>query len=347
MNTPVAVNPDDLLALLGQPLTAAPVQAALSRFARRMQPELDPDEPEQWADWVTVNEIGLEFGFVDEAYAQAKDAELRGQGTMLLTQLYFYGDTPKTQPYPYPLPWGLSFADDRQAVRRKLAAFEASRRTYLRDAWTLPEFELTVEYTADSGQVRSVFCHVPNAPWPPVEGEAERAAQFTPEVFVSLFGQKWSSAVLRQRLAPFDFDKALPEVRAEHTADLRVDHGIEFGFAPGRQVASSDPKFPAALALVSVTYYGRRVLDARQWPGPLPHGLAFADSQAQLATKMGRVPDERGDEDQTGYVVWHFDTHSLIAEYSNIENHMMRIMVTAPGYWQAAHRAGLSDEEAG
>jgi hypothetical protein len=91
-----------------------------------------------------------------------------------------------------------------------------------------------------------------------------------------------------------------------------------------------------------VTYYGPRVLDARAWAGPLPFDLAFSDSQVQLATKMGRPPDERSDEDLTGHVVWHEEAFSLIVEYSNLANHLLRIMVAAPGYWTAAHTEALA-----
>ena len=50
------------------------MQAELAQCAHGMQPELDPDNEESFVDWVTVNEIGLEFGFEDEAYVRALDA---------------------------------------------------------------------------------------------------------------------------------------------------------------------------------------------------------------------------------------------------------------------------------
>lgn len=128
------------------------------------------------------------------------------------------------------------------------------------------------------------------------------------------------------------FQAVLPEVRAEGTADLRLSHGIEFGFAPGREVARSDPKFPGALALASVTYYAGRVLDALEWVGPLPFGVAFTDSQSALAAKLGCPPDVREDEERTGFVIWHFQHFSLQVEYSTIENRLMRITLIAPGY---------------
>lgn len=337
------VTGDDLLGLLGLAATSARVQASLAQLARGMQPELDPEDEDCLVDWVAVNEIGLEYGFEDEAYVRALDVEERRQGALLLTQLYFYGDTSTTVPFPYPLPFGLSFEDDRAAVRRKLSIHEPLRRSYLRDSWPLPAFDLTVAYQADSGLVESVLCQVPYTPWPVPEGLTERLAGFTPEALAEHFGMRWSSAGLREFLAPLGFQAALPDVRAESTADLRLSYGIEFGFAPGRQVATSDPKFPGALALATVTYYARRVLDALEWVGPMPFGLAFTDSQAGLAAKLGRPPDVREDEDRTGFVVWHFQRFSLQVEHSTIENRLMRVTLMAPGYWAASSSAGNDD----
>src|SRR5439155_20765785 len=113
MDGAVAVTGDNLLELLGSGAADARVEAVLRLLAQGMRPELDPDDEEKLVDWVTVNEIGLELGFEDETYVRAWNPELRRRGRLLLTQLYFYGDTPKTQPFPSPLPFGLTFDDDR------------------------------------------------------------------------------------------------------------------------------------------------------------------------------------------------------------------------------------------
>lgn len=324
-----------MLRLLGLAASAVPVQSALAQLTRGMQPELDPRNEEAFVDWVTVNEIGLEFGFEDEAYVRALDIDARRQGPLLLTQLYFYGDTAKTMPFPYQLPFGLDFSDDRAAVHHKLAAYEALRRSYIRDAWRLAEFNMTIAYRSDTGRLESVLCYVPYSPWPKREGEHELAAQFTPEAFTELFGLRWSSAMLRARLEALDYESTLRDLRSEHNADLRMSHGIEFTFAPSRQVPSADPKFPQTLALASVTYYGARVYDAREWSGPMPLNLAFSDSQSDIAAKIGRKPDERDDLDRIGFVIWHYNDFSLRAEYSNIENRLLRVTIMAPGYWAA------------
>ena len=329
-------NGDDLLDLLGENYDSAPVQAALAQLARGMQPELDPDKEEVFVDWVTVNEIGLELGFEDEAYVRARDPEERRKGALLLTQLYFYGDTARTMPFPYALPFGLDFGDDRSAVHRKLAVYEAQRRSYIRDAWRLAEFNLVVAYRQDNGLLESVLCYIPYTPWPIAKGEFELVSPFTPQVLCDLFGERWSSALLRNQLGPLGYASVLPKARSEHCADLRMTHGIEFGFAPGEHVPAADRQFPHALALASVTYYGARVYDACQWVGPMPLALSFEDSQAQITAKVSREPDYRTEFDRNGFVLWHFDRYSLRAEYSNIENRLLRSTIMAPGYWVAS-----------
>jgi hypothetical protein len=337
-----AVTGDELLALLGMAASSLPVQLSLATLARGMQPELDPDDEQSLADWVTVNEIGLEYGFEDEALVRARDVDERRQGKLLLTQLYFYGDTPTTLPFPYPLPFGLSFEDDRAAARRRMARHETSRRSYIRDAWTVEGVDVTVAYHG-TGALESVFCQVPCDPWPQRADEPELLADLTPQKLAGLFGLRWSGAALREALGPVGFGSTLADIRTEHNADLRMAHGIEFGFAPGRQVPAADPQFPRSASFASVTYYGARVLDAREWAGPMPFGLRFADSQETLAAKVGRKPDDRGDQNLTGFVAWHFDAFTLHVEYSNVLNRLLRISLMAPGYWAAS---GAAEPEA-
>ena len=67
----------------------------------------------------------------------------------------------------------------------------------------------------------------------------------------------------------------------------------------------------------------------------MPLGLSFDDSQTRIVERVGREPDERRDFDRNGFVIWHFDQYSLRAEYSNIQNRLLRVTIMAPGYWAA------------
>ena len=331
-----AVAGDDLLSLIGLPAHADMVQASLNTLAHRMQPELDPDDDDSLVDWVTVNELGLEYGFEDEAYLYALDPALRRVGPLVLSQLYFYGETPNTMPFPFPLPFGLKFADDRNAVRHKLAPYEATRRSYIRDAWMARGFWITVAYRGDPGTVESVFCHLPYTPWPPLPTDAARIAEFTPEVFAEMFGRRWSNVDLMTRFAPLGFEDKLPEARSEGVADLKLRHGLELSFAPSRQVPAADQRRPDVLAFAEATLYASRELDAREWAGPLPRGLTFADTQTDLMEKIGVEPAEHEDDQLSGLAVWHFEQYTLAVLYSNLENRLLRVTIKAPGYWAAS-----------
>jgi hypothetical protein len=330
----MSITGDALVSLLGHTSGAPDVQASLVELAHGMQPSLDPDDDDSFVDWITVNELGLEFGFEDEAFVHAFEASRRRRGPLLLTQVCFYGDTANTRPFPYALPFGLSFDDDRAAARHKLSEREPCRRSYVRDTWSFPRFHVTLAYN-DNERLESILCYLPYTPWPVPENEHVLVSSFTPEALIALFGMRWSSAELRSRLAPLGFDLKLGEVRSEHNADLRLSHGIEFGFAAGRKIPSADPQFPDSLSFKSVTYYGPRVYDSRQWIGELPLDLAFSDSQAGVLRKVGRNPDKRADFDRNGFMLWHFQRYSLRVEYSNIENRALRITLLAPGYWTA------------
>ena len=284
---------DDLVGLLGLSANAPGAQAALEQFAHGMQPELDSDDDEAFVDWVTVNEIGLEFGFEDEAYVRAQDIAMRRQGPLLLTQLYFYGDTPKTRPFPYPLPFGLAFTDDRASVRRKLAAYEDLRRTYVRDAWRLPDFDLTIAYRQMMAASNRCFatCVTRRGQLPSASlNWSRRSLQMRSPECSARVGrarccERTGAAGIRRRAA---------RCASEHNADLRMSHGIEFGFSPGVQVPPSIPEFPEA------TGTGERYLTmvlgcTMRTSGSVrcPWASRSDDSQTRIVERVGREPDER------------------------------------------------------
>jgi hypothetical protein len=331
MNWPISG--DNLLALLGMPVEEPAVKACLAFVARDMRPELDPDDPDDYIDWITLNDIGLELGFEDEAYLCAWEESMRRTGRSLLTQLYFHADTSQTQAFPYQLPFGLTFADDRRQVRAKLNGFDDARRSYIHDAWKLPAFDLTVIYAAN-GLLESISCRLRCSPWPASSADEADALLPGPEHFVRLFGLRWSSARLRLGLAMFGFDSRVAEVRSEHVADLRLTHGLELYFAPSGMLSKTNQRLPQSPAFAAVQYLSEREFDARQWRGALPFGLNFADTQADLRRKIGCAPAEQTDAELCGLAVWHFPTYTLSVLYSNLENHLLRLTLMTPEYWR-------------
>ncbi|HEY0710688.1 MAG TPA: hypothetical protein VGG33_28045, partial [Polyangia bacterium] len=76
-------------------------------------------------------------------------------------------------------------------------------------------------------------------------------------------------------------------------------------------------------------YYAARQLDAREWKGPMPFQLSFADSQADVIKKVGRRPDHVADDVFSGSVSWGFDDFVLTVVYSNVWNTVVRVMLRA------------------
>lgn len=278
-----ALSGDSLLPLLGLNADNAEIRHLLDAVAHRMEPELDPEDPESLFDWICINEIGLELGFGDDAYIRALDEDRRHTAPPVLFQLYFYGDTAKTKPFPFPLPLGLSFDDNSAVVRQKLSKFEHTRRSYIRDAWRLPEFDVTVAYHQQTNRLESVYCHLPFAPWPPRADDVrlvESVAELT-----SLFGRRWSDPELMLRFPQLNLQSKIAEIRSQHEADFRKTYGLELMFTDAERMKSGTAP---ALVFGAVTFYASRELDARQWDGPLPFGLSFSDSQRTAFEKVGR-----------------------------------------------------------
>ena len=133
--------PETLIALLGRPSTDPDVDRVLTHFKLRRRPAVELEEDEDGdvevlntQDWLTNRARGIEFGFEDQAAFAGDDPDQQGKGPMLFTQLYFYGEHPEVQPYTVDaLPFGIRQGVDRAMVRRRLAAFEATRRSWVRD----------------------------------------------------------------------------------------------------------------------------------------------------------------------------------------------------------------------
>jgi hypothetical protein len=334
MTIPSAPAPDRFLSLLGVELDDPRVQASLTQFAHGMQPELDPDD-DRYFDWVTVNELGLEYGFVDGPHLRAADLDDRWSGPLVLFQVFFYGETDTMRAYPFPLPFGLALQDDRATVRRKLAQYEHLRRDGERDFWALPEFHLAIAYSAQRGTIETVFCYLPDQPFTPKPGEAQLVARFTPERLRQLFGLRWSSEELRTEFAPFGYDAALPDVRSEHAADFAHEHGLSLVFVPASQIPAADQSSPGTLVLGGASFYAAREEDAREWEGELPLGLKFSDIPRELPKKLGKSPSEKSDERFGSTAVWQFPEFTLSVVYSTLENRLLKVTIYAPGFWSS------------
>lgn len=325
-----------LLAVLGRENDDPSVEAVFRELRTRRRPLVDPQDRDGLFDWVLVRRQGVELGFADEAYftADLEAKRRRPDSRLILFQVYFYFHREDVEPFSGALPLGLEWGDGRKEVRQKLRRFETSRRSHVRDAWELPEFWLTVTYKKSGKGIDSIVCQLEPRPWP-------EAGRVQPESlgldWLDWFGLPASSPRLRTRCAPLDLGRRIEDGEDEEEVEFRHECGLELDFSPARNLKGVartriGRKNPETLVLGAVRFFRSRELDARQWIGDLPFGLAFDDTQATLQTKLEREPDEQKDDDIDGYALWRFANFSLHVLYDNMKNRLLRITIMAPGF---------------
>lgn len=307
------------------------VQRMLLNIAHGWQPELDQNDEFSFADWIRLEEVGLELGFEDEAFLLALDPSFRRESPPVLSQLYFYAETEQINTFAGELPFGLSFSNSRKSARELMEAQGGELRAYVRDCWVLQDYNVVIAYSI-SNTIESVFCYLRHAPWPPAGVDTQALGLFSFESIVPMFGERWSSDRLRTTLRPIGYDNKLPEVRIERTADFSDDWGVSLLFLESDAVPSASQELSESLCLAGVTYYASRYEDARQWPASLPHSLLFDDTPSDLIEKLGEA-SERDEEVLSGSATWIMDAYSLHVVYSTLENRILSVMVLAPEVW--------------
>jgi hypothetical protein len=313
----------ELFECLGQPVSSAQVQALLTRLGIKERPEIDP-ENDRYNDWTLIRQQGLELGFSDSFYFQAKPYAWWGKGELLLTQLYFYQEVEdEIAPFSGIAPFNIKLTDDQEAVRTKLANHESLRRSYLSDTWEWPTSYLNVQY--DEGCVEKLAYCLKAQPIVP---------QDTPLVLET-------QSLLNCLAMEIDGVMALPmfaelsdEDRAEcfkdEEIDLRHRNGVELYFYCGEKTLCS-----------SVLFYADRMLDSTEWTGTLPFDLNFNMTPDELMKHMSEPPLEQRDYALDGFATWEKEGVRLHVLYSTLMNKLLRVKVSLylPSNTQSASNA--------
>ena len=329
------MSPEDLLSLLGGRATDPAVESALVYYRVRNRPEVkidaeDADGPVvDTQSWVKNSHAGIEFGFDDEAAWRGLDETQFGEGPMVLTEIYLYGNHERVNPYEEVLPFGLRLADDRSAVRQRMARYEATRHSYIRDTWDAPGFRMTVSYTKDDSAIAFVLCALRELPLPPLSYLLVPVPAI--ETLTALLGLTLDDPAVEQALDPLGLQDRIEQVKEIGEADFLNPYGLSVRFsAPGKK----RKRWREDTLVSGVTFYQEREQGARRWPGKMPHGAIFDDSLEMVADKVGRVPDVQENEDFSGYAVWNEPSLTFHILYSTIDNRVMRASVFAPGLWK-------------
>ncbi|MBK8252477.1 MAG: hypothetical protein IPK82_07390 [Polyangiaceae bacterium] len=323
-----------LLPMLGRELDELKADPAISQIFRHYrEPEIDR-AAEQWTAWVTMKRFGLELGFIDKRYREAAPQGTWGLKPLVLHQVYFYPEDRATggRTFQGALPMGITFNDNRADVRRKMAAWEHRRRSYVSDCWVLDEYTLVVAYTEGDAAVACVFCSIEDAPWP--TRPTDVALPPFREILGCL-GAASTSEKLREVWSFADVPRLLHAVTSRSdTVDLRHRHGVELRFAPASEIDTAAKS--NEMRLLSVHLFRERMHNAVAWVGELPFELAWDDSPEALFRKVGVPPLDRSDGAYAGTAAWELPEFGLLVTYSTTHNVLTRIIVQIPGRLPAA-----------
>ena len=313
------MNANDILSLLGTPADDERAQALFTRLHLPRQPKLPVDEY-QFHDWVMSPTLGIELGFSDSQLQAGGPFYLWGSGQTLLTQVYFYSDFEGIDAYTGELPYGLSLDDDRDTVREKLAAFEASRHSGLNDTWDVDGYRLAITFDDDELAVARIACLALPAPVRPMrEVEPPALARL-----LASFGDALKPAAVKAVWPTGWDDESLGLAMDDGDLDLTDSYGVtlKYGKKSGQYVLST------------IALHRNGDMAAAGWTGELPSGLDFEDSPDALLRKMQVPPDHHVDDELAGLAVWVLPEYVLHVLYSNLHNRLQRVSLIAPGRWR-------------
>lgn len=314
------MNASDILSSLGLPLSSTSVDKLFSSFNTLNRPALPDDKEYVYHDWVLVRRKGVELGFADSEYQSTADRFRWGHGELLLTQAYFYSGFDDIQPFTGELPYGLTFADSREIARAKLAAFEATRHSYINDTWDVDGYRLSVTYKEGGAGIDRMVCDLLAAPIQRIqEVTYPKLASVTVAFGFSIHSQEFTEL----------WGDLLDEEKAQEAIDDgEIDFTQSYGATLGFVDSSTGPDFR------SIILHRNRDTESAGWAGELPQGLDFEDSPEILFQKIKDQPVQQSDSALTGHAVWHFDDYTLHVLYSNLDNRLLRVKLIAPGNWK-------------
>lgn len=315
------MNANDIISLLGTPADDERVQTLFTRLGIQTRPQLPVDEY-RFHDWIMIHELGIELGFSDSQLQSGGLFYLWGSGEILLTEVYFYANFESITPYQGELPYGLSLDDGRDVVRSKLAAFESSRHSGLKDTWDVDGYRLSITYDDDELAIAGIACLAVPAP-------VRRLREAEPPAFAQIlktFGDVLKPAVLKAVWPSGWDDEALGMALDDGDVDLTDAYGVTLTYArkSGKQV----------LRTVALHRNGDRA--SAGWTGELPAGLDFDDSPDTLLAKLQVPPTYHVDGELAGLAVWELPEYTLHVLYSNLNGRLQRVSLIAPGPWRPA-----------
>lgn len=311
----------DIIARFGDKSTDPQVDTLFAALNTLRRPEFPDADEYRYHDWVLVKRKGVELGFSDSQYHAAAEYSTWGTGDLILTQAYFYSAFDDVKQFEGALPHGLTFADDRATVRKKLATYEATRHSYRTDTWDVDGYRLNVTYDEGDVGIDRMACLVLPAPVP---REPEDVEFPTLTRLAGAFGDPLKADAIEALWPEGWDDDSLDDARDDGDLDLTESYGVTVFYAGKRKKR----------LLRSFTLHRDHDEDSTSWGGELPNGLDFEDSPETLFAKMQVPPVQQDAEGLAGYAVWHLDDYTMHVLYSNLYNRLLRVTLHAPGTWK-------------
>jgi hypothetical protein len=313
------MNANDILMLLGTPADDERAKALFARLDLPRAPRLPVDDY-RFHDWVMIPELGIELGFSDSQLQAGAPFYLWGSGQALLTQVYFYADFDGIDPYAGELPFGLQMSDDRDTVREKLAAFEATRHSGLNDTWDVDGYRMGITFDDDELAIARISCVALPAPVPRMKAVEPPAL----DRLLGSFGDPLKPTAVKAVWPTGWDDESLGLAMDDGDLDLTDSYGVTLSYG----------KKAGQLVLSTIALHRNGDLAAAGWAGELPAGLDFEDSPDALLRKMQTPPDHHIDGELAGLAVWVLPEYVLHVLYSNLHNRLQRVSLVAPGRWR-------------
>jgi hypothetical protein len=319
------LQPEYILSLLSRPSTDVEVIKMLQAHgAKKYRPALDEDDSESMTDWFPVLDLGIEFGFKDEAYLKGWDPRLRRKEQLIFFEVIYYGQHPRMASFQGELPFELEWTDSRAATQKKMGRLQRPLRSYVRDVWESHGYRLVISYTLDESAIADVIVYIPDAPWQAVLDSVPQLPSLTS--ITSLFGKSPYAQDFERIFRPFGVMYHLDELDIGHIIDVREEFGFELHFSESLLTASAG----AVRVLVGIMFYRERDMDARQWQGELPFGIEWGDAPPVILAKVDNVPTKQFEDNMSGSMSWHFTELSLHVMYSMLDNLPYRITLSQP-----------------
>ena len=274
-----------------------------------------------------VSKLGLLLYFEDSNWVEGRRPRTWGDGELLLRSVAVTSGVPKqAERFPGRLPAEISWEDNRERVRAKMAAqgeIGGVLHEGWRDCWWQGEQFLSVFYqpgeigAADTHGVYEITQGLFDPPSQPAHGLLPEQYP-KPQEIIDLFGQSGKSLGFRHVFSAFD-----PETWDwDSHMDMSLAYGFELYFDPSRPATDGTPAF------VGINLKRDRLGPSTAWLGKLPLDLKWNDSINEVLRRMGRRP-EKWDLSSAvwGWAKWFQSDHLLWVNFDTMCNYLESIAI--------------------